>query len=107
MRCFPASSYDFKGRRCSPEAPFSRVGYYLHWGVGAPPYHQSWVSHRVANDTLSSVENIVAAIGMVGDGRHGIGCNDYCINTRINFLSAFRCIAHFTEEHSDSARELL
>ena len=58
----PSSSYDFKGRTCSDDAPFSRLGYYLHWGVGEPPYHLSWMSHRIANDTLNSVDNILAAV---------------------------------------------
>ena len=53
------------------------------------------------------VENIVAAIRMVGNRRHGRGCNDDYIDIRINFLGSllYRLVCPLTEEHSNFARE--
>ena len=53
------------------------------------------------------MEDLVAGIGMIGDGRHGRGCNySYHIDL-YQFLSSFRFLTWFTEEHSSSVRELL
>ena len=53
------------------------------------------------------MEDLVAGIGMIGNRRHGRGCNDDYIDIRINFLGSllYLLVCPLTEEHSDSARE--
>ena len=85
--------YAYEAYVCGLDAPFSQIGYALHWGVGAEPYHVQWPFHRSPNDTLNSVRNIeLAAEEFV---QRSNGTNAYYV-----FLSVFwdirRYLDHFT-----------
>lgn len=54
--------YDDKPYVCAPEAPFSRIGYTIHWGIQPPPYHNTWTGHRSLGDSENSITNIMDAV---------------------------------------------